>query len=291
MTRAMRDRIGRGWLLTSRSWALVRHERKLLVFPTLQMVFTLVAMVVIFGTAGWLGWELRSWQTFVLLVALAYPLTFVGTFFGVAFVAMGRRALDGEEVSVGAGIRCAVARLRPIAAWSLLAAGVGVVLQALQQIRADWIAASVATWLAGLAWVAVSFFALPVLALENTGAVETVKRSAATFKSRWGEEFTGTTAIATVFLVIAFPFLLVGAIAVGVAAAVSLPLAIAVGTVVIVAFLALVSLWTAMTQLFSLVLYRYATTGDVPPAFPRSDLDQAFKRRRAGLFGRLRGKS
>ena len=281
----MRARIRCGWELFKKSWMLVRHEKKLLVFPAAAIAVAYVYGFGLTAIAMAAGWEPYSWQWLALAAAVLYPLSFVVTFFGVAFVAMAQRALDREPVTFAGGFRCALARLRPIAAWALLSAGVGLLLQVLQTIRIGWVASWVTSALAGLAWTAVAFFAVPVLAIEDTGAVETLKRSARTFRQRWGEEFTGVTALAVFMIVALVPVMVIGWIAAPVML-VSIPAGV---TLMVAAFLLMVAaiiLVTTMTQLFSLVLYRYATTGVVPGEFTKQELDGAFNKRR-GLAKRL----
>ena len=52
-----------------------------------------------------------------------------------------------------------------------------------------------------MAWSLVTFLAVPVIAIEGTGPLETLKRSASIFRQRWGQQITGNIAIgAAVFL-------------------------------------------------------------------------------------------
>src|SRR5919198_2810724 len=119
---------GRGWELTTKSWQLVRADARLLAFG-------------------------RAWWAYLVVFALlAFPTTVVSTYLGVAFVALGRRSLDGREPSLREGLRCANRRLPAILAWALLESVVGLALQALRELRGGWIATRVAGFLLGLAW-------------------------------------------------------------------------------------------------------------------------------------------
>jgi hypothetical protein len=52
-------RIARGWELSKKSFALVEHDRGLLLFPTLSILATIAAAVVIFGpTFAW--WQISG---------------------------------------------------------------------------------------------------------------------------------------------------------------------------------------------------------------------------------------
>ena len=45
------------------------------------------------------------------------------------------------------------------------------------------------------AWSLVTFLAVPVIAIEGTGPIETLKRSASSSDARWGQQVTGNIAI------------------------------------------------------------------------------------------------
>jgi uncharacterized protein DUF6159 len=270
--------VRRGWELTTKSWGLVRQDARLLVFPSVSTVL---------GLAGGLGFFVlssgHSWWVYLALVAAFFlPATVVGTYFGVAFVALGRRALDGHESSVREGFRCANERLPAILAWSLLAGVVGILLQALREVRGGWIATRIAGILLGLAWAAATFFVLPVIALENQGPVAAVRRSAGLVRRRWGEGVVGVVSLGGAFVLAVLPgFVLVG---VGLAVGVT-PVGVALvatGATLVAAVLAVTN--TAMAM-FQLVLYRYATTGATAGTFTAADLEGAFKE---GSVSRLR---
>ena len=90
-------RITRGWELSKKSFALVEHDRGLLLFPTLSILATIAAALVIFGpTFAW--WQISGGRLpLVVGVVLGfYALNVISTFFGVAFIAVARRSLDGE---------------------------------------------------------------------------------------------------------------------------------------------------------------------------------------------------
>ena len=60
-----------------------------------------------------------------------------------------------------------------------------------------------------MAWALVTFMAVPVIAIEGTGPLETLKRSASIFKQKWGQQITGNIAIGgAVFLLGILPAVL-----------------------------------------------------------------------------------
>lgn len=268
----MSVRFRRGWQLTTKSWQLVRADARLLVFPTVSALLGLAAGLSMFVLAhgrGWLGYLL-------VFAAMSFPLSVVGSYLGVAFIALGRRALEGEEIELRQGFRCANERLAAILAWSLLATVVGLVLQALRELRGGWLATRIAGSLLGVAWAAATFFVLPVIALEDVGAVAAVRRSARLVRDRWGETVAGVVSLGgALLLVFALAGMLLGlGIAFGFTpAGIGL---VAAGVAVLACLFAYTS---TVGHMFRLVLYRYATTGDPAGAFTTDELDAAFRER------------
>ena len=274
---------GRGWELTTKSWQLVRADARLLVFPTLAALL---------GLAGGLGVFLAGygrpwWAYLIVFAAFIFPATVVGTYLGVAFVALGRRALDGQELSVRDGLRCANRRLPAILAWSLLASLVGLALQALREVRGGWIATRLAGFLLGLAWAAATFFVVPVIALEDPGAVAAVKRSARLVRQRWGEGIVGVVTIGGALMLVWLPVSVL--VAVGLHFGLT-PIGVAfLATGVAIAAAAL-AVTTTAEHMFRLVLYRYATTGSTSGAFTADELDEAFREGGASRLRRFFGR-
>src|SRR6185437_3758331 len=63
---------------------------------------------------------------------------------------------------------------------------------------------NIAGRLVGTAWSLVTFLSVPVIAIEGTGPIETLKRSASLFKQRWGQQITGNLAIGGAVFLIGF---------------------------------------------------------------------------------------
>lgn len=227
------------------------------------------------------GWA-ESFQVRVALVALvgAYPLNLTGTFFGVAFLAVADGRVRGEGTSIAEGLRVARGKLGVIARWALLASGVGLVLQALQQVKSDWLATPLLSWLAGAAWTVLTFFVLPVLAFEEVGVRESVRRSGRIVRARWGEGLSGATNIGLVGVVVGSVIGAVAAVAGTVGFLIEPAVGVAVWVLVGVLFFGLIGVVTAISQLFSLTLYRFATGHETLGDFTAEELQVAFRKKR-----------
>jgi hypothetical protein len=269
-------RIAVGLWIARGSGRILRRNRKLIVLPLISLLTALVAGAILFAPPGIYAAEHHS--ALALLpsaVAGVYVLSFTSVFFRVAFVEVASGGLDGEPTSVSAGLRLAWARLDAIGWWALAAASVGILLGLLEQLPGvGRIAAWVVSTLIGVAWGALTSFVVPVLALEPLGARAAVKRSAAIFRERWGEEATGAASISAAFVIASVP--VIALIVVGAALTHRAPAAAA--TIValgVIALLALSVLSTTLQQLFLVVLYRYATGRGTPDGFGEDQLRRA----------------
>ena len=276
------ERISRGWALTKQSWGVLKSDRSLVIFPMLSAIFALIAVAVIWlptaSMSGVLAGEAINEHDpvyYVAAAATAYVSTFIAVFFNVALAACAVRSLRGEDTTVGERIRAAMQRLGPILGWTLVAATIGLVLRLLQD-RIP-LAAKIAVWIAGAAWAVATFFVIPVLALERSGPWQSIKRSVAVVKARWGEGATGTVAISAVTVLVVV-IVMVGGAACGIVlfAAGLQQLAIAVIAIAVAAVIVVSIVSSALTEIFRVAVYQYAVTGATPGAFDNALLQNAF---------------
>jgi hypothetical protein len=279
-------RLRRSVRLTRTAWRLLRGDRTMLVLAVAAAALTVAGMVLVFGVGGYLHdpHPSRGRLALVLLIS-AWPLTFAGTFLNVALAAAAAAALDGRHLDLRAALRVAWTRLGQIAAWSLLAAGVGVLISEIAQRIPG--GGRLASWVLGGAWSLVTIFAVPVLALEGCGARRCVTRSATLLRGRWGEGAAGTLGISALTGVAAIvPGILLGA---GFAV---IPFAPGVGVPLLVlglaGFAAVVTVGSAVRQIFAVALYRYAAHDVVAGPFGEADLQRPFAPRRGRLWRRGR---
>ena len=81
--------------------------------------------------------------------------------------------MRGGRLSMGEALGAAATRLGPIAVWTLLSVGVGLLLQ---QIASRIPEAVGSTWLAGAAWTLATIFVVPVLVVESEDAIPAVRQ-------------------------------------------------------------------------------------------------------------------
>lgn len=276
-------RIGRGWQLTKRSWAIVQQDRSLAAFPIVATIAGL-GVIAIFGAGGAALYSDTDSEpaAIVVLVIGAYVLITVSIFCNVAVSACAARALEGHDTTVGEGFAAARSRFGVILGWAGLQLVVGAlisIIQALLREGAGQLLAALVGGLANLAWQVATFFVVPVIALEGLGPKDALKRSLTVIRERWGEGVTGTFAIGGLVFLLAFlpgAALVVLGIAVSGSSGAAGAVLIALGVVVFVLG-ALVQ--TLLMAVFRVALYRFATEDRVLGAFEREELETAFRPR------------
>lgn len=272
-------RVARSWRLTKAAWSLVRRDRTALTLVAVTALLSAAAGIGIFWALGWLSHPIRGSRAPWVLLTL-WPLTFIGTFLNVGLAAAANAALHGQRLSLGEALAVSRRRVGQIALWSLLASGVGILLQEIAS-RLPF-AGRALSWILGAAWGIVTMFAVPIIALEGCTAVRCVRRSGELIRSRWGEGLSGTVAIS------AWAALAGGGagLLVGVGAPLDGSPARTVVLVVALVWMALVASFAGATrEVFAVMLYRYAADGATDGPFSADDLQGAFtpKRKRRWL--------
>lgn len=284
------DRIRRSWHLTKASWAVLQADRELLVFPLLSFL-ALVVVLITFIVPAWFVFGFTDPDTgaynvgtiafgFVFYV-VAYSVMF---FFNTALVGAAMIRMGGGDPTVADGFRIARSRLPAIIGYAVIAATVGMVLRFISE-RAGFIGQLVIGVL-GFAWSVLTFLVVPVLAAEQVGPIDAVKRSGALLRKTWGEQLIGGGGIGLVF-----GFLVLAVITLGVAvtmalSTVSVALAIVCGIVVVLAVGAISLVGAALGGIYTASLYRFATTGEAG-AFDADEMTAAFNQRKGGVRGIL----
>jgi hypothetical protein len=281
------NRFQRSFRLLSQSLAIIRSDRSLLWFPVLSAVFTVIAVAIVLVPAvvllpGATADSAHTWPMLVVAGLAGYAATAVATYFNVALVSCAARSFHGEDTSAGEGMRAANARLGSILLWALIASLVGMVIRAVEQ-RAGL--GSIVARLLGAGWAIATYFVIPVLAFEQVGPADAVRRSIATVRRSWGESLIGNVGLGIATFLLALPLIGVGLLG---AALVGASPAAGVGLLVVAAGLGVVLLVvsSAMGQIYKTAVYLYAETGEIA-GYSSELLEGAFrdKRRRRRFFG------
>jgi hypothetical protein len=282
----MAGKFARSWALMKASATVLRSDKSLLVFPLLSGLCTLlvaasflipVAVMVIGGEhAGQDFHQRMSAGAYLLMFAFYLVQYFVIIFFQTALTGVALMHLRGEPTSVAAGFALARSRLPHIFGYALIAATVGLVLRMIQE-RLGLIGRLVVGFL-GLAWTVATFLVVPILASEDVGPVDAVKRSVELLKRSWGENLIGNGGIGVVFGLLMVAAVLVGAVLIGGAFALQSVVAIVLAvTVVVLGFILLGLIQSSLQGIYAAALYRYAEAGEASVGFDQALLEQAFR--------------
>jgi Family of unknown function (DUF6159) len=271
-------RIRRGWALTKKSWALLNGHRELVRFPLYGGIATIILGLVFLGP-GAFALDKHTYGIGIPLVVIGiYVLSVVGIYFSVGLAACADLIFRGQNATVSDGIAVANTRFSQICGWAALSTAIAVVIGVLE--NQGGALGDIAGRLIGTAWSLVTFLSVPVIAIEGTGPFETLKRSGALFKQRWGQQITGNLAIGGIVFLIGFlpavALIVVGVViwpSVGFAGA----LLVVIGALILCIAL-LIS--KALSGVFGVALYRYALEGEVLGGFTQEDLESAVKPKR-----------
>lgn len=269
------SRIKRGWGLTKKSWALLNGHRELIRFPLYGAVATTLLAIVFLGPGLYLLDRDQLGGAIPLIVIGVYVLSVVGFYFSVGLAACADLIFRGQEATVADGLAVARSRFSQICGWAAISTAISVLMGVLE--NQGGLGGQIAARLVGMAWSLVTFLAVPVIAIEGTGPVATLKRSASMFRQRWGQQITGNIAIgAAIFLLGVLPaiVLIVLGIAVWSSASFLGALLVVIGALVL-AIAMLVS--RALSGIFGVALYRYALDGEVVGGFTQEELESAVK--------------
>jgi uncharacterized protein DUF6159 len=272
------SRIRRGWALTKKSWGVLREHRELVRFPLYGAAATIVCAAIVVGPGLYLINDGKAAFGGPLAVIGFYLLALIGFYFSVGLAATADMIFHGREATVGDGLAVARSRFSQIAGWAAISTIVGLILSLLENQGAI---GQIVSRLLAVGWSLITFLAAPVIALEGTGPIETLKRSASLFKSRWGQQVTGNIAIGgAIFLFGVLPSAIL--IAAGVLVWASASFVGALLLVIGVIGLAIALLVNkALSGIFGVALYRYATDGEAVGGFTTEELESAVKRKRS----------
>jgi len=276
------SRIRRGWALTGKSWALLRSHPALMRFPLLGTVAMIPVAVVPIAGLYLLDTHRYGAGVPVLAVGL-YLLVFIGIYFGVGLAAAADATFHGREATFGDGMRAARGRLGAIAGWALVSAVVGTAFGALESAGQGL--ADIVGGLLNAAWGLITFLAVPVIAIEGTGPIETLKRSASLFKERWAGQVTGNVAIGGIVGLLgvlpAILLILVGGwLWLGDGNGTELALGAVLVAIGVVVFAISALILRALRGVFGVALYRFALDGEAVAGFEAAELESAVSPRR-----------
>lgn len=273
--------LDRGWAIVEASFRYLRRRPRLLGVAGLGVVATTCAALAVFvPVLLTLHDSSMKLAFFVASLISGFPLTFIATFFNVALLSMVLAEERGESPTIRDGLAVARGRLRAIVVWSLLASGVGAALDALARLPGGGAVVRIVGGLAGLAWDLATFFVIPVLVVDGVGAREAVRRSAATFRQCWGTAVSGNLGIGLVAMFVAVPGVVAGFVGADALDHHHTARGVVLLCAAVVTVAPVVALTNAVSELFTLGLYRLARDEPLTGPFDERQLRGAIRPKR-----------
>lgn len=281
------ERFARSLDIVKASAEVLRSEKKFLVFPLLSGIAALLvggSMVWDAVHSGFFeslksdGPDVTGNVNIYIWMFVFYVVNyFIIIFFNTALVGAAIARLNGEDPTVGEALALAFSRIGAIFGYAIIAATVGMLLRTIAE-RGGIVGRIIGGTL-GLAWTVITFLVVPVMAAENVGPLEAVKRSAELLRKTWGENLIGNGAISIVFsgIIAVIVFACQGAsMLLDHGGHPGLGLAMFVVCAILIIPVAMVG--AALSGIYSAALYSYAVSGDPPDGFA-SLLRNAFRKK------------
>ena len=265
-------RVSLGWRYAKQSLAIVRRDGALTALAAIGFALGLVLATGPLVLAAW-AFDAENDVAGWIAVAAAFLAFYIGlTFSAVAIAAAAGEVIAGRDAKVTTSVGAAGRRLGSILGWSVVGTlvSLGFALARGKGGRTGNALGAVGSD----AWSLVTFLAVPVIAFEGLGPISTLKRSASLYRKRWGEQMTGTVSISLTFFLLSLPALalLIAGIVVTAEDGPSV-VGVALAIVGLIALTAMGLAGRAASATFGAIVYRYATTGEVPESVARADLE------------------
>ena len=278
----MFQRISNSWELIKASATVLSADKELIIFPIISAIGTLlvtISFAVPMALAGVFD-AIATNNSGILPFILAfffYAVQYLVIFFAnTALVGAALIRLRGGDPTVSDGFRIAFSHIGSIFGYALISATVGMIIRALSS-KQNGIGRIVIS-LIGMAWNIATFLVVPILASEDIGPIQAIKRSVQLLKKTWGEQIAGNFGLGIVFGLLTLGVILVGMV--GIFLAVSAESIYLIITVVVLMVLALVAIGlinSAFSGIFTAAVYRYAVDGETSGFFDASMVQNAFR--------------
>jgi len=255
------------------SFAVLRKDKKLVLFPILSGLSTLAIAAMYFLPLFHMG-VLEQYKAYRTVDSTVYAWLFlwyctnyfVVIFFNCALAACAQIRFGGGEPTLGAGMAQAGWKIPSILMWAVVASTVGIVLQMIEE-RSSWLGKIVSGML-GVAWAMATYLMVPVLIFEDDGVFGSIQRSSSLLRETWGEQIVSGFGFGLPSLFLAIPGILLGMVGFKLH-----PLGFLIA---VPYFLLLSAVMSAARGIFMVALYRYATAREVPPGFSMGNFKEAF---------------
>jgi hypothetical protein len=282
----------RSYHIFRESLSVLMKDTELLIFPLLSGIFTILALgSMAFG--GYVTGFFQRWAAsgdhsvqgnlvgYAVLFVWYFVSWFIVLFFNVAIIHCAKIRLDGGDPTVADGFRASMQHIGRIAAWALISATVGIILRIIAD-RAKFLGKLIASLL-GAAWAIATYFIVPVMIFEKRSLRDSVRQSTELIKKTWGESLVAAGGIGAFTMLLALPSLAMPIVGV----MISVPAFLGGLLAMVIYWLGLAIVTSALSGIFRTALYLYAAEGRSPEGFNAEYVQNAFAEKAGKASKRL----
>ena len=277
------SKFSKSWALFKMCFSIVKSHKSIMLFPIISSI-TLVIVMAGFVGGGTIIIDPDSEEVSImemLYLLSAYIVSaFIMVYFNVGLASAVKRHFEGKEISISLCLRDTNKHIHVIFAYAAIAGTVGFILKILEQ-KFEGLA-NILVRIMGAGWALATFFIAPVLASEDIGPVDAIKKSINTFKKTWGETLILDIGMGLINFFIALGFTLFGVGLIFLAVMLESMTLIILTIVLLLIFLFILGLlFTTLGAVYRTALYYYATNdGKAPPQFNQHLLQNAIRIKR-----------
>ena len=279
----MFQKLTNSWELVKESFRVLQADKELMVFPVVSSIGVVLVTLTFFFPlllTGFFDTVTNGGGQVVGILALFlyYIVQYTVIFFAnTALVGAAMIRLRGGDPTVSDGLQIAASRFATILGYALIAATVGMLIRAISNHRG---LASIIAGIIGFVWNIATFLVVPVLAIENVGPIDAIKRSAQLLKQTWGEQLAGNLGLGAFFGLVVFGLLILGIPAIILIATLNSIVLTILAVVIYLLVLVLVGLvHSTLNGIYTAAVYQFATEGKVSGFFNQSLVQNAFRQK------------
>ncbi len=273
----MFERFHRSIQLLKESYAIIKDEKRIMLFPLISFAISACIMIslflIIYFDSKDTVFANKSYDSYYEFLVISYlAVFFVGTFFNACLMSCAQIRINGGRPTLKDGLHNATRNLHKIILWSLISGTVSIILRVVGG-RSGLIVRIVRA-IIGAAWDVATFLALPIMIFEETSVIGSIKKSMHLLKKTWGENLIGEGSIGIIAVILLLPAILVGILSISLAGINNIPIILGV----MVAYIAVVCVvLSTLETVFKVALYNYAVTGKVPSSFSSDLITKSFR--------------
>jgi hypothetical protein len=275
------------------SFGIIRKNKEMLLFPVLSALFSIAfafamffptVIVHLFDDGNPRFGLVELFLSLIVYTGFAFAATFCNTC--VAYTTKVR--IEGGDATFWESVRFALGRAHLLFAWSVVAATVGIILAAIEDLAervpgVGKLLLVILRMVLGAAWSIMTIFVVPVLVFEEVGPFEAIRRSAGLVRQTWGENLRRWYTMGLVQFVLSVPAL--AALFLSVPMASQNPgqgaggVVVGIWAVVFVYLFALAYVFGVANTVYKAALYVFARESRVPEGFSEDTMRSAFRAR------------